>query len=42
MQRPAPTFKATAMVDGSCKDISLFDYDGQWYVWHAHLTYFLA
>ena len=32
VQKPAPTFKATAVVDGLFKDISLADYLGQWYV----------
>lgn len=32
VQRPAPTFKATAVVDGQFADISLSDYRGQWVV----------
>ncbi|KAI9569263.1 peroxiredoxin [Boletus coccyginus] len=32
VQRPAPAFKATAVVDGMFKDISLADYLGQWVV----------
>lgn len=32
VQRPAPTFKATAVVDGQFADISLSDYRGQWSV----------
>ena len=32
VQRPAPTFKAEAVVDGLFLDISLVDYLGQWYV----------
>ncbi|EJF60889.1 peroxiredoxin [Dichomitus squalens LYAD-421 SS1] len=32
VQKPAPTFKATAVVDGLFKDISLSDYLGQWVV----------
>lgn len=31
VQRPAPTFKAEAVVDGMFIDISLADYLGQWY-----------
>ncbi|KAI0747385.1 thioredoxin-like protein, partial [Fomes fomentarius] len=32
VQKPAPAFKATAVVDGLFKDISLQDYLGQWVV----------
>ncbi|KAI1789852.1 peroxiredoxin [Ganoderma leucocontextum] len=32
VQKPAPAFKATAVVDGLFKDISLADYLGQWVV----------
>ncbi|KAL0948023.1 hypothetical protein HGRIS_010648 [Hohenbuehelia grisea] len=32
VQRPAPTFKAPAVVEGQFKDISLADYIGQWVV----------
>ena len=32
IQRPAPTFKAEAVVDGLFHDVSLTDYLGQWYV----------
>ena len=32
VQRPAPAFKATAVVEGMFKDISLADYLGQWWV----------
>ncbi|KAK0201327.1 thioredoxin-like protein [Desarmillaria ectypa] len=32
IQRPAPTFKAAAVVDGLFEDISLTDYLGQWVV----------
>ncbi|KAM5541602.1 hypothetical protein V8D89_004792 [Ganoderma adspersum] len=32
VQKPAPTFKATAVVDGLFQDISLSDYLGQWVV----------
>ncbi|KAG8219068.1 thioredoxin-like protein [Butyriboletus roseoflavus] len=32
VQRPAPAFKATAVVEGMFKDISLADYLGQWVV----------
>lgn len=32
VQRPAPSFKATAVVDGTFKDICLSDYLGQWFV----------
>jgi hypothetical protein len=32
VQRPAPTFKATAVVDGQFTDVSLSDYLGQWFV----------
>ncbi len=31
IQRPAPTFKAAAVVDGLFEDVSLTDYLGQWY-----------
>ena len=34
VQKPAPAFKATAVVDGLFQDISLSDYLGQWYVSH--------
>jgi len=32
VQRPAPVFKATAVIEGQFKDISLSDYVGQWVV----------
>ncbi|KIJ67445.1 hypothetical protein HYDPIDRAFT_25899 [Hydnomerulius pinastri MD-312] len=32
VQRPAPAFKATAVVEGLFKDISLSDYLGQWVI----------
>ncbi|KAG7439300.1 peroxiredoxin [Guyanagaster necrorhizus] len=32
VQRPAPTFKAAAVVDGLFEDVSLTDYIGQWVV----------
>ena len=32
VQRPAPAFKGTAVVDGLFQDIALSDYLGQWYV----------
>ncbi|KAI0740134.1 peroxiredoxin [Earliella scabrosa] len=32
VQKPAPAFKATAVIDGLFKDISLQDYLGQWVV----------
>jgi len=32
VQRPAPAFKATAVVEGMFKDISLSDYLGQWVI----------
>ncbi|KAG7451798.1 thioredoxin-like protein [Guyanagaster necrorhizus] len=32
IQRPAPTFKAAAIVDGLFEDVSLTDYLGQWVV----------
>ncbi|EIW77657.1 thioredoxin-like protein [Coniophora puteana RWD-64-598 SS2] len=32
VQRPAPAFKATAVVDGDFKDVSLTDYLSQWVV----------
>ena len=32
VQKPAPAFKAEAVVDGLFKDISLADYVGQWCV----------
>ncbi|SJL02998.1 probable TSA1-thiol-specific antioxidant [Armillaria ostoyae] len=32
IQRPAPTFKAAAVVDGLFEDVSLTDYLGQWVV----------
>ena len=32
VQRPAPGFKATAVVEGQFKEISLSDFLGQWYV----------
>ncbi len=32
VQKPAPAFKGTAVVDGLFQDISLSDYLGQWYV----------
>ena len=31
VQAPAPEFKATAVVEGAFKDISLADYLGKWY-----------
>jgi alkyl hydroperoxide reductase subunit AhpC len=31
VQRPAPDFKATAVIEGEFQDISLSDYSGQWY-----------
>ena len=34
VQRPAPAFKATAVVEGQFKDVSLSDYKGQWLVSH--------
>ena len=39
VQRPAPTFKAEAVVDGMFIDISLADYLGQWYVFFFLLTF---
>ncbi len=38
VQKPAPAFKATAVVDGLFKDISLQDYLGQWYVSQVIIT----
>jgi len=35
VQRPAPAFKATAVVGGLFQDVSLADYLGQWYVRRA-------
>ncbi|KAI0776973.1 thioredoxin-like protein [Trametes elegans] len=32
VQKPAPSFKSTAVVDGTFKDISLQDFQGQWVV----------
>ena len=32
VQRPAPTFKAEAVIEGLFLDVSLADYLGQWYV----------
>ena len=32
VQRPAPTFRAEAVVEGSFKNVNLQDYLGQWYV----------
>ena len=32
IQRPAPTFKAEAVIEGHFLDVSLADYLGQWYV----------
>ncbi|KAK0475010.1 thioredoxin-like protein [Armillaria luteobubalina] len=32
IQRPAPTFKAAAVIDGLFEDVSLTDYLGQWVV----------
>ncbi|KAF8346376.1 thioredoxin-like protein [Amanita rubescens] len=32
VQRPAPSFKATAVVEGQFKEISLSDFSGQWVV----------
>jgi alkyl hydroperoxide reductase subunit AhpC len=32
VQRPAPTFTATAVVDGQFSEVSLSAYLGQWYV----------
>jgi peroxiredoxin (alkyl hydroperoxide reductase subunit C) len=37
VQRPAPTFKAEAVVDGLFVDISLADYLGQWYVFFSYV-----
>lgn len=37
VQRPAPAFKAAAVVDGLFQDISLSDYLGQWCVLIASL-----
>jgi len=31
VQRPAPAFTATAIVEGEFKDISLSEFLGQWY-----------
>lgn len=33
VQRPAPSFKATAVVGGLFEDIDLSTYLGQWYVY---------
>lgn len=30
VQKPAPTFKAAAVVDGLFQDVSLSDYLGKW------------
>ena len=35
VQKPAPTFKADAVIDGLFHQISLSDYIGQWY---SHFT----
>lgn len=32
VQKPAPAFKASAVIDGQFQDISLSDYLGQWFV----------
>ena len=32
IQRPAPTFRAEAVVEGIFLDVSLAEYLGQWYV----------
>ena len=32
IQKPAPQFKATALIDGQFKDISLSDYKGKYVV----------
>jgi hypothetical protein len=32
IQKPAPAFKSTAVVDGLFEEISLSDYQGKWYV----------
>lgn len=32
VQKPAPEFKAPAVVEGQFRDISLSDYKGKWYV----------
>ena len=37
VQRPAPGFKATAVVEGQFKEISLSDFLGQWYVFFGHV-----
>jgi peroxiredoxin (alkyl hydroperoxide reductase subunit C) len=36
VQRPAPTFTATAVLDGQFTDVSLSDYLGQWLVTRIH------
>ena len=36
IQRPAPVFKASAVVEGLFQEISLSDYLGKWFVlWHS-------
>jgi peroxiredoxin (alkyl hydroperoxide reductase subunit C) len=35
VQRPAPAFTATAVVEGEFKEVSLSEYLGQWYVSYA-------
>ena len=37
VQRPAPGFKATAVVEGQFKEISLSDFLGQWYVFFGQV-----
>jgi peroxiredoxin (alkyl hydroperoxide reductase subunit C) len=31
IQKPAPAFTVTALIDGAFKQVSLSDYLGQWY-----------
>lgn len=38
VQKPAPAFKAAAVVGGQFQDISLSDYLGQWFV----ISYFVS
>ncbi|OBZ73154.1 Peroxiredoxin 1, partial [Grifola frondosa] len=39
VQKPAPAFKSTAVIDGTFKDISLADYLGHWYALEFCIRY---
>lgn len=38
VQKPAPAFKTTAVVEGTFKDVALSDFLGQWCVLLVHYT----